>query len=139
LSILLLSSRELAALASDRSARIIHGIEHATANVLEERGLPVLGGQTTHGMFTIDIAHDGKHYEGLETTVGEAATDAISRLRFGERHLAYDRRCGTSRMVGWALLAFAIVAAGIAGMALDVPIGTTFAFTVGAGLLARAI
>src|SRR5258706_16481415 len=83
LSIRMLSSRELAALASDHSARIIHGIEHATANVLEERGLPLIRGQTTHGMFTLDIVHDGKHYEGLETTVGEAATDAISRMRFG--------------------------------------------------------
>lgn len=139
LSILLLSRRELAALASDHSARIIHGIEHATMNVLEERGLPLICGQTTHGMFTIDIVHDGKHYEGLETVVGEAATDAISRIRFGERHLAYDRRCGTSLLVGWALLAFSIVAAGITGMILDVPVGTTFALTVGAGLLARAI
>ncbi len=132
-------SRELRALAGDRSTRIIHGLEHATANVLEERGLQILRGQTTDGMFTLDIVHDGKHYEGLETTVADATADAVSRIRFGERDLAFDPRCGTSQLVAATLLGLAIVGAGIAGLALDVPAGTTFAFTVAAGLAARVL
>jgi len=132
-----MGSNELRALASDRSARIIHGIEHATASVLEERGLTVLHGQTTHGLFLIELAHDGKHYEDLEHTVGEAAADAVSRIRFGEHRLAYDARCGTSMLVAIALLAFAIVGSGVLGLLLDVPGGINFALTVFAGLLAR--
>jgi hypothetical protein len=134
-AVVLSASRELRALATDRATRIVHGIEHATMNVLEERGVPCFAGQTTTGMFVIEIRHDGRHYETLETTVRDAATDAISRIRFGDRKLAYDTRCGTSLLVAYALLAFAIVAAGIAALAAGMAAGHAYVITVAAAAL----
>jgi len=136
---LIATSREIRALAGEHATRVIHGFEHAAMNVLEERGIAMLGGQTMDGMFTITFEHDGTSYEHLETTVRDATTDAISRIRFGEHTLAYDRRCGTSYLVGVALLALAIVGAGVAATIAGVPSGLTFAVTVGAGFLARAL
>ncbi len=136
---LALSSRELRALASDHGTRIVHGLEHATANVLEERGFPLLGGQTRRGRFALEIVHDGKHYEFLEDSVALAAKDAISRLRFGEDRLAFDPRCGTSLLVAIALLALSIAGSGAAALFLGMATGTAFALTVIAGWLARLV
>lgn len=136
---LIVNSGELRALSTYHATRVIHGLEHATANVLEERGLKIRSGLTSHGMFTLDLEHDGTSYEHLETTVREAATDAISRIRFGETTLAYDVRCGTSLLVGIALLSLAIVGVGIAALVLGAPSGYTFAGTVAAMFLARAL
>lgn len=136
---LLASSSELRALSGYHATRVIHGLEHATAKVLEERGITIWSGLTHHGMFTLDLPHDGRTYEDLETTVRDAATDAISRIRFGERTLAYDRRCGTSLLVGYALLAIAVVGAGLGALIAGTPVGITFALTVGAAFLSRAI
>jgi hypothetical protein len=136
---LLAGSRELRSLVGYHGTRIIHGIEHATANVLEERGLEVENGQTTDGMFVLDIQHDGRQYEQLESTVGDAAADAISRLRFGDRKLAYDAGCSTSRLLALALLAFAIIAAGVVALVLGMPAGLAYALTIGAALVVWAI
>jgi hypothetical protein len=135
----LYGSREFRAIAADRSTRVVHGLEHATANVLEERGVAVQSGVTTTGMFILELEHDGKLYEHLETTVGDAAADAISRIRFGEHGLAYHRRCGTSLLVAMALLAFAIVAAGVVGLVLGWPSGLVYALSVGAGFAVMAV
>jgi hypothetical protein len=135
----LLNSNELRDIAAYHQTRVIHGLEHATAKVLEERGLTIRRGLTTHGMFTLDVEHDGTHYEHFETTVRDAATDAISRIRFGEHTLAYDRRCGTSLLVGLTLLATTIASIGLAAVILGWPVGYTFAFTVAAGFGARAL
>jgi hypothetical protein len=136
---LLANSGELRDLSTYHATRVIHGLEHATANVLEERGVHVLEGLTGHGMFTLVVEHDGTHYEHFETTVRDAAKDAISRIRFGETSLAYTKRCGTSQLVGYALLSIAVVGAGLAALILDIPTGLTFAFTVAAGFLANAL
>lgn len=136
---LLVGSSELRAISTYHATRVIHGIEHATMNVLEERKVAVRSGLTSHGMFAIELPHDGTSYEHLEITVRDAATDAISRIRFGEHTLAYDRRCGTSLLVGYALLAVAIIGAGIAALIVGAPSGLTFAFTVGAAFLAKAL
>ncbi len=136
---LLVNSSELRALSGYHATRVIHGLEHATAKVLEERGLTIWGGETHHGMFTLDLPHEGRTYEDLETTVRDAASDAISRIRFGERTLAFDRRCGTSLLVGYALLAVAVVGAGLSALIAGTPTGIAFALTVGAAFLSRAI
>ncbi len=136
---MLIVSRELQAIATYHATRVIHGLEHATMSVLVERGFTIIRGQTSHGMFTIDLEHDGTSYEHLETSVRDAATDAITRIRFGETRLAYHRQCGTSLLVGVGLLALAIVGAGVAAIILDVPSGLTFAFTVAAMFAARAL
>ena len=137
IGVLCLGSRELRELATDRTTRIIHGLEHATATVLEERGIRVPSARTHHGMFMLDIPHDGRTWEQLEPTVRTATEDAISRIRFGERALAYNVHCGTSYLVAFALLALAIVGAGLVAFAFEVPSGITFAATVAAGLVAR--
>ncbi len=132
-------SGEIRALASYHATRVIHGLEHATAKVLEERGVPVGSGQTSHGMFALEVRHDGTLYESFETTVRDAATDAITRIRFGEHTLAYDRRCGTNYLVGLSLLALAIVGVGLAASILGVPSGLTFGASVIAVFAARLV
>lgn len=136
---MLTSSNELRDIAGYHQTRVIHGLEHATAKVLEERGVGVASGLTTHGMFTLDVIHDGTAYENFEATVRDAATDAISRIRFGEHDLAYDRRCGSSLLVGIALMAVAIIGIGLSGLILGWPVGYTYAFTVLAGFGARGL
>ncbi len=139
ISAMVASSGEIRALATYRATRVIHGLEHATWKVLEERGIPVGSGQTSHGMFALEFRNDGTLYETFETTVRDAATDAISRIRFGEHRLAYDRRCGTSYLVGLSLLALAIVGVGIAALILGAPSGLTFAYSVIAAFTAHLI
>ena len=51
-------STELRAIATYHTTRVIHGLEHATLTVLEERGVHVRGGQTSHGMFALELDHD---------------------------------------------------------------------------------
>lgn len=133
------SSGELRAIATYHTTRVIHGLEHATAKVLEERGVAVGNGLTSHGMFALEFPHDGTLYEHFETTVRDAATDAISRIRFGEQDLAYDRRCGTSYLVGLSLLAVAVVGVGVAALILGVPSGLTFAYSVIAVVAGRLL
>jgi hypothetical protein len=135
----LVVSPELRAISTYQATRVIHGIEHAAINVLVERGLTIYSGLTHHGMFTINLPNNGTSYENLEATVRDATTDAISRIRFGEHTLAYPQRCGTSVLVGIALLAVAIVGAGVATVIAGTPSGLTFAVTVGAAFLARAL
>ncbi|MBA2541618.1 MAG: hypothetical protein H0V17_18385 [Deltaproteobacteria bacterium] len=125
------TSGELRDVAGYHQTRVIHGIEHATAKVLAERGLEARSGQTTHGLFTLDFEHDGTSYENLEAMVRDAASDAISRIRFGEHTLAYHERCGTSFLVGRAVLTLTIAAIGLAALIVGLPIGYTFALTVG--------
>jgi Zn finger protein HypA/HybF involved in hydrogenase expression len=136
---MVVGSAELRAISTYHTTRVIHGLEHATVAVLEERGVHVRAGQTSHGMFALELDHDGTLYENLETTVRDATTDAISRIRFGEHTLAYHRQCGTSMLVGIALLGLAIVGVGIAALILGAPSGLTFAFSVMAAFAVRAI
>lgn len=133
-------SQELRALAGYRTTRVIHGLEHATATVLGERGLDVRSGETSHGMFTLEVDPRGirDRYETFETTVRDAASDAISRIRFGETALAYRADCRASETAAGCLLALAIVGAGMVAVILGAAIAPTFAGTVAAGLLARA-
>ncbi len=139
ISVMVAGSGEIRALAGYHATRVIHGLEHATVKVLEERGVPVRSGLTSHGMFALELRNDGTLYENFETTVRDAASDAITRIRFGEHTLAYDRRCGTSYLVGLSLLSLAIVGLGVAALILGIPSGLTFAYSVIAALGARLI
>jgi hypothetical protein len=133
----LATSPEFRALMSYHPTRVIHAIEHATAAVLGERGFRVARGQTAHGMFTLELAGAREHYEQLSTIVEDAAADAISRLRFGERELAADPRCVTSRNAAITLLTLAIVTAGALAIAYGVAVPIVFAISVAATIGAQ--
>ncbi|MEO8700913.1 MAG: DUF6391 domain-containing protein [Kofleriaceae bacterium] len=133
--VLVLASRELRAIVVSSNTRIIHGLEHATANVLDERGHPVSSGHTYAGCFVLDLEHRGSAWERLSANVRAAAEDAITRIRFGERALAYSVRCGTSLLVAWVLRVFAVATAGVLALALAMPSGYAFALTVALGVV----
>lgn len=132
-------SAELRALASYHATRVIHGLEHATSKVLEERGVTVRSGQTSTGMFTLHVDNDGSLFEHFEAMVRDAATDAISRIRFGEHALARDRRCETSVLVGFLAISVAVIGGGLAALILGASPGLTFAASVIAIAAARAM
>jgi hypothetical protein len=108
-----LGSSELLAISRARTTRVIHGLEHACIHVLLERGHTSLAGQTTDGMFTVELANDGR---ATECEVATAALDAIHRVHRGEHALAYSQRCGTSSFVALSLAALAILAGATVGI-----------------------
>jgi len=118
--------------------RILHGLEHATAKVLAERGLDVRSGVTQAGQFLLVLDHDGRTWEQLDE-IRDAARDAIRRVIAGEHGLAYHERCGTSYVVALCLHAIAIVGAGLGAYALGAPTGLLWAATVGAGAIVRVV
>lgn len=130
-------ARDIRALARDKCTRILHGLEHATINLLLERGFPVRSGCTYDGEFVIRIDHDGRSWDRF-IEIRDTARDAIIRIVSGEHALAYSAHCGTSWLVGFCLLALAIVASGATALALSVPTGIAFAGTAAAILIARA-
>jgi hypothetical protein len=131
-------SPELRALARDKRTRILHGLEHATVNLMLERGFPVYYGCTYDDFFVLHIHHDGRSWKRI-FEIRDLARDAIVRIMRGERELAYSPMCGTSWLVGYCLLALAIVGCGLGARILDVPTGITFAASVAAGLGALAL
>jgi hypothetical protein len=132
------ASPALRALARDKRTRILHGLEHATINLMLDKGFPVHSGCTYDGEFVLWISHDGRCWKRI-FEIRDLAQDAIIRIMRGERALAYSPLCGTSWLVGYYLLALAIVGCGIGARILDVPTGITFACTVAAALATLAI
>jgi len=126
----------------DRKTRILHGLEHATIKVLEERGLTVRCGVTYTGFFVLDVDHDGRWWDRLDE-VRDAAVDAVRRIIAGERGLAYDPRCGTSRLVATQLVAIAICGVGVSalvlGLRVPIVVTSTIAMLVAARLLAKPL
>jgi hypothetical protein len=131
-------SPDLRALARNKRTRILHGLEHATINLMLQRGFPVRSGCTYDGEFVIRIDHDGRSWNRL-LEIRDIARDAIIRIVRGERELAYTPECGTSWLVGYCLLALAIVGSGLVGRMLGAPVGVVFAASVGAAICARAV
>lgn len=90
---------------TDNKVRKNHALEHATANVLEERYRIKVGGMAFKNGFQL--------YGPLPSpaVLTEAAREALTRLRNGETSLALHPRCGTSLAVGQFLnaLVFLIV------------------------------
>ncbi|CAN5637948.1 hypothetical protein BH11MYX1_BH11MYX1_37290 [soil metagenome] len=113
--------------------RIIHGMEHATAGVLEECGVVVRSGQAYEHHFELCV-ESGAH---TERDVRSAATVAIRRVSGGEHALVYSVRCGTSMLAGWLMAALAIGIIGIVGFVYAVPVGYELAGTVLLVALAR--
>jgi hypothetical protein len=118
----------------DARTRSLHGLEHATIAVLEQRGIPVNAGVTLTGLFDLEIASErGATVE----QVRDATHTAIRRVASGEHALVYSVRCGTSYIVGLLVMAVAIAGTGALALAYHVPTGYAFAGTVAAVLAAR--
>jgi hypothetical protein len=85
---------------TNQRVRRNHALEHATANVLEER----YGIRNVAGM----AFRDGFALYGVQLHPAElmaAAREALLRLQSGETRLALHPRCGTSLLVGQFLFA----------------------------------
>lgn len=111
---------ELRHLVRDRRTRVIHGLEHACAQLLERAGHPVLAGQAHPGFFALEVVNDGR---ASTTAVEQATAEAIARITAGERALALDPRCGTSLLVGAVSVSALLVAATIAGLVAGIAHG----------------
>lgn len=122
----------------DQRTRILHGLEHATIAVLEERGIAVRSGMTYAGEFHLSLGHDGRIWQ-RSAEIRIAARDAIVRVMSGEHALAYTPHCGTSYLVAICLYAVAVVAAGLIAAAFGAPVGIMWTVTVAAALAARAL
>jgi hypothetical protein len=120
----------------DERTRIVHGLEHATLALLEERNVASGGGVSFANRFEIYFHHDG-HVVHLDDAIRTAANDAIRLVHGGRRELAYSPLCGTSYLVGIVALSLAVAA--VAGVAVvsGAATGYVFAAMVAAGALAR--
>jgi hypothetical protein len=124
------SFREVRDLARDRTTRIIHGLEHATAKVLEAAGHKLLGGLTHPGYFELYISTDTADANQAKL-LRKAANEAIRRVRDGERSLALHPRCGTSLLV--TILLLALVALGAAAVGFFMQLGPVGLLAIGGG------
>jgi hypothetical protein len=116
-------------LARDRRTRIVHGFEHATIALLDERGIAVTEGVSGPNGFSIMLPHEQRVFERLDV-VEAAARAAIQRIGAGATALAYHDRCGTSWLIGNAVVSLVTVGLGVTAFILGVPPGLTFAATV---------
>ncbi|HEX8114379.1 MAG TPA: DUF6391 domain-containing protein [Kofleriaceae bacterium] len=123
---------ELRHLVRDRRTRVIHGLEHACARLLERQGHTVIAGQTHPGFFELEVVNDGR---ASAVAVEQATTEAIARIAAGERALALDPRCGTSLLVGAISVSALLVAATIAGLVAGIARGPLILGTAVAALL----
>jgi hypothetical protein len=115
------SIREVRELQHDRRARVIHGIEHATVNLLARRGFSLRGGLTEDGFFNLWLLSDRprgsqRRDDGAVAAVQQACNTAIRMLRRGNTRLAFDRRCGTTWFTEFALGALGTVVALVVGL-----------------------
>ncbi|MDN5318464.1 DUF6391 domain-containing protein [Thermovirga lienii] len=90
---LFIGPRELLRVMVNKKVRKNHALEHATINVIEERyGIDMLSGISTEEGFSVN----GPVSPELALT---AASEALSRLKKGEKELAIHARCGTTIVV----------------------------------------
>lgn len=90
---------------TNRQVRRNHALEHATANVLEEKyGMKMVAGMAFADGFKLFGQLPPPAY------LVDAAREGLARLQRGETHLALHPRCGTSLIVGQFLFALAFVA-----------------------------
>ncbi|HEU0035184.1 MAG TPA: DUF6391 domain-containing protein [Kofleriaceae bacterium] len=105
-----------------RPTRIVHGLEHATIALLEQRGIEGLHGATYGGdRFIVKLPREAPVGHQL---IEAALRRAIARIQRGEQSLAYHPRCGTSLVVTGVTVWFAYVVSGVIALALggSVPI-----------------
>lgn len=89
---------------TNKRVRINHAIEHATANVLEEKyGVDKVSGLAFKDGFKL------MGYLPDSSTLMRASQEALQRLRNGESNLALHPRCGTSIIIGQFLFALMFV------------------------------
>ena len=124
------SFRELRDLARDRVTRIIHGLEHAAIKIMERDGQRVLGGLTRAGFFEVYVPSDSAN-PGQAKLIRKSTSEAIRRIRDGERRLAFDRRCGTSLLVAVLLVALAAIGSGAVGLSMHLRPQVLLAIGVG--------
>ena len=122
---------------NDREARVLHGLEHATISVLEERGVPVVHGYTQRRVGFV-VALEGEQPREVSSVIRAAAETAIARVRAGDRSLMYAPDCNTTAVVAavtfWAML----VVGGACGLALGASAAAAFAVTVTLGHIRAA-
>ncbi|GAB6875621.1 DUF6391 domain-containing protein [Thermaerobacter litoralis] len=95
----------------DSRTRRNHALEHATLNILRERGLtrygPSLGVSGPTGFWLVwDEPSEKAEEKDLARLYLKAALEAAARLRAGEWRLAFSPTCGTSHIVISTLLFF---------------------------------
>ncbi len=122
-------------LARDQRVRVLHGLEHATIRILQARGAHIRSGTTRDHHFTIVADNDGSVFLA---GVKRAATEAIERIRAGEHALAYHEGCGTSAMVGLALVSLGLAGVGIAAAVLGWSLAIELPATIVVWIAARA-
>jgi hypothetical protein len=92
-------------ISSIRRVRRNHALEHATVHILSRRQMEVnIYARSTHRGLVV--------YGDVPTEkVADAVTEALTRLRNGERHLAVHHNCGTSLVTAGGLTGLAALAA----------------------------
>ena len=109
------------ALIRDRRTRGVHGLEHATATLLEQRGIVVGSGCSFVDSFVLVIDHGGRLHDRI-SEVKATVIEAIARIRQGEHALAYHPRCGTSRLVATLLLSTTVVMVWLTALIFRLPL-----------------
>lgn len=121
---------------TDERTRILHGLEHATVAVLEERGILVDHAVTLPGVFDLALANDGRSSQ-LVSAIDDAVATAALRVSLGETALVYTDRCGTSRLVAELGTSLVVAAAGAIALIAGLAPGYAFALTIAGLALAR--
>jgi hypothetical protein len=117
--------RHIAQLVRDQRTRIVHGLEHATAALIQrEHGL-VLGGISWRNRFQLHRTGEPIDPDALAAKVRVAVASAIERVKAGEHELAYTPQCSTSLAVGQLGVSFAMLAAGVFAWAMSLPAWVT--------------
>lgn len=101
------SIEELRDLVRDVRTRAVHGLEHATANLLSGQGHGVSGGLSCSWGFSLWLNRDLDVPGSPADAVRLAAEDAIRRVQRGEPALVLHNRCGTTWLTGITLAALA--------------------------------
>ncbi len=126
---------ELQDLIRDRRTRVIHGIEHGAAAVLEQAGFDVSSGETRSGFFRLRFNTYAPNPCDDPSKIHKAVADAVARIRSSEPHLAYHPRCGTSALVTAMLLSILSLAVAAVGLFLTI---TALTWLVLSAVLAAA-
>jgi hypothetical protein len=117
--------RHIAALVRHPRLRIVHGLEHATVNVLAKQcDLDEIGGLSWPNAFQLELAKERDPVE-VETLVRAAIEEAIARVATGEHALVYSPRCSTSAAAGKLVLSIATLGAGAFAWTLSLSLGLT--------------
>src|SRR5262245_5077817 len=99
-------------------------------------GVDVLSGWPNETTFVLELDNGAGNWDRYHDVI-PATIAAVERINAGERKIAYSPYCGTSWLVGHALWALAVLAAGVTSGILGAPTGIRFAGIVAAAFVAR--